>query len=155
MPQALVYEGDLQSTLKEKKKRTAEKEDQLLLNGQENKRRQSPGEEVTGTVNGKQNSWTSPPMPGSSGQHKHKIQLLPSQQGDQLTLSPSPELGYSITAEHLDKKRKVTLKWFNKVLEDKTDDVSTLVAETPPATSPPFRFTLPAVAPAASPASHS
>ncbi|CAO2583168.1 Nuclear envelope pore membrane protein POM 121 [Lemmus lemmus] len=89
-------------------------------------------------------------MPSSSGQHKHKIQLLPSQQGGQLTLSPSPELGYSITSEHLDMERKVSLQWFNKVMEDKTDDASTLVTETPPAANPPFTFTLPAVGPAAS-----
>lgn len=42
---------------------------------------------VTDTATGKQQSlWTSPPTPGSSGQRKRKIQLLPSRRGDQLTL---------------------------------------------------------------------
>ncbi|XP_027271979.1 nuclear envelope pore membrane protein POM 121C isoform X3 [Cricetulus griseus] len=117
--------------------------------------KESPGEKVTDTATGKQqNSWTSPPTPGSSGQRKRKIQLLPSRRGDQLTLPPPPELGYSITAEDLDMERKASLQWFNKVLEDKIDDASTSATETPPAANPPFTFTLPAaVGPAASPAS--
>lgn len=116
--------------------------------------KESPGEKVTDTTTGKQqSSWTSPPTPGSSGQRKRKIQLLPSRRGDQLTLPPPPELGYSITAEDLDMERKASLQWFNKVLEDKPDDASASATDGPPSTSPPFTFTLPAVGPAASPAS--
>ncbi|XP_076779283.1 nuclear envelope pore membrane protein POM 121 [Arvicanthis niloticus] len=116
--------------------------------------KESPGEKVTDTATGKQQSlWTSPPTPGSSGQRKRKIQLLPSRRGDQLTLPPPPELGYSITAEDLDMERKASLQWFNKVLEDKPDDASTSAADNPPATSPPFTFTLPTVGPAAPSAS--
>ncbi|XP_040587153.1 nuclear envelope pore membrane protein POM 121C isoform X2 [Mesocricetus auratus] len=115
--------------------------------------KESPGENDTATGK-QQNSWTSPSTPGSSGQRKRKIQLLPSRRGDQLTLPPPPELGYSITAEDLDMERKASLQWFNKVLEDKTDDASTSATETPPAANPPFTFTLPAaVGPAASAAS--
>lgn len=33
-----------------------------------------------------QNSWSSPPTPGSSGQRRRKIQLLPSRRGARLTL---------------------------------------------------------------------
>ncbi|EDM13370.1 nuclear pore membrane glycoprotein 121 [Rattus norvegicus] len=116
--------------------------------------KESPGEKVTDPATGKQQSlWTSPPTPGSSGQRKRKIQLLPSRRGDQLTLPPPPELGYSITAEDLDMERRASLQWFNKVLEDKTDDASTPATDTSPATSPPFTLTLPTVGPAASPAS--
>ncbi|XP_051017266.1 nuclear envelope pore membrane protein POM 121C [Acomys russatus] len=116
--------------------------------------KESPGEKVTETATGKQQSlWTSPPMPGSSGQRKRKIQLLPSRRGDQLTLPPPPELGYSITAEDLDMERKASLRWFNKVLEDKTDDATTSATDTPAAANPPFAFTLPTVGPAASAAS--
>ncbi|XP_057619971.1 nuclear envelope pore membrane protein POM 121C isoform X1 [Chionomys nivalis] len=115
--------------------------------------KESPREKVADSATGKQqNSWTSPPTSGSSGQRKRKVQLLPSRRGDQLTLPPPPELGYSITAEDLDMERKASLQWFNKVLEDKTDDAPTSATETPPATNPPFMFTLPAVGPAASPA---
>ncbi|XP_036027632.1 nuclear envelope pore membrane protein POM 121C isoform X1 [Onychomys torridus] len=116
--------------------------------------KESPGEKVTDAATGKQqNSWTSPPTPGNSGQRKRKVQLLPSRRGDQLTLPPPPELGYSITAEDLDMERRASLQWFNKVLEDKMDDASTSASEPPPAANPPFSFTPPAVAPAASPAS--
>ncbi|CAO2624728.1 Nuclear envelope pore membrane protein POM 121 [Lemmus lemmus] len=86
--------------------------------------KESPREKVADSATGKQqNSSTSPTTSGSSGwQRKRKIQLLPSRRGDQLTLPPPPELGYSITAEDLDMERKASLQWFNKVLEDKTDD---------------------------------
>uniref|UniRef100_A0A8C6WAB7 Nuclear pore membrane protein 121 n=1 Tax=Nannospalax galili TaxID=1026970 RepID=A0A8C6WAB7_NANGA len=99
-----------------------------------------------------QSSWTSPSTPGSSGQRKRKIQLLPTRRGDQLTLPPPPELGYSITAEDLEMERKASLQWFNKVLEDKIDAASTSVSETPPTIQPSFTFTLPAAGPAPSPA---
>ncbi|KAL1768361.1 nuclear envelope pore membrane protein POM 121 [Sigmodon hispidus] len=117
--------------------------------------KESPGEKVTDTAAGKQqNSWTSSPTPGSSGQRKRKVQLLPSRRGEQLTLPPPPELGYSITAEDLDMERKASLQWFNKVLEDKPDDASIVASEAPPAAAtPPFTFTLPAGGPAASAAS--
>ncbi|OWK10987.1 hypothetical protein Celaphus_00007193, partial [Cervus elaphus hippelaphus] len=83
----------------------------------------------------KQNSWNSPSTPGSSGQRKRKVQLLPSRRGDQLTL-----LGYSITAEDLDLEKKASLQWFNKVLEDKTEPagVTTTVADSPPKTPSPL-----------------
>nr|XP_021505004.1 nuclear envelope pore membrane protein POM 121C isoform X1 [Meriones unguiculatus] len=116
--------------------------------------KESPGEKVTDTATGKQQSlWTSPPTPGSSGQRKRKIQLLPSRRGDQLTLPPPPELGYPITAEDLDMERKASLQWFNTVLEDKTGDASTSATDTPPAANPPFTFNLLTAGPAASLAS--
>ncbi|CAO2636715.1 Nuclear envelope pore membrane protein POM 121 [Lemmus lemmus] len=117
--------------------------------------KESPREKVADSATGKQqNSWTSPPTSDSSGRpRKRKIQLLPSRRGDQLTLPPPPELGYSITSEDLDMERKASLQWFNKVLEDKTDDAPTSATEAPPAAHPPFTFTLPAVWPALSPAS--
>ncbi|CAO2618183.1 Nuclear envelope pore membrane protein POM 121 [Lemmus lemmus] len=116
--------------------------------------KESPRVKFADSATGKQqNSWTSPPTSGSSGQRKRKIQLLPSRRGYQLTLPPPPELGYSITAEDLDMERKASLQWSNKVLEDKTDDAPTSDTETPPAANPHFTSTMPAVGTAASPAS--
>uniref|UniRef100_A0A8D0ZRS6 Nuclear envelope pore membrane protein POM 121C n=1 Tax=Sus scrofa TaxID=9823 RepID=A0A8D0ZRS6_PIG len=107
--------------------------------------RESQGEKVADTTTWKkQNSWNSPLTPGSSGQRKRKVQLLPSRRGDQLTLPPPPQLGYSITAEDLDLEKKASLQWFNKILEDKTDTASTSVPESPPTSQPSFTFTLPA-----------
>ncbi|XP_010072403.1 PREDICTED: nuclear envelope pore membrane protein POM 121-like, partial [Pterocles gutturalis] len=71
-------------------------------------------------VQKKQNSLSPPSALGSSGKRKRKIPLLTSQPGDQLTLPPPPQLGYSITSEDLDAEKKAMLQWFNKVLEDKT-----------------------------------
>ncbi|ELK06866.1 nuclear envelope pore membrane protein POM 121C [Pteropus alecto] len=112
------------------------------------------GEKVVDTTAcKKQNSWNSPSTPGNSGQRKRKIQLLPSRRGDQLTLPPPPQLGYSITAEDLDLEKKASLQWFNKVLEDKTDAASNSVTENPPTTQPSFTFTLPVTGTASSPTS--
>ncbi|XP_019502405.1 PREDICTED: nuclear envelope pore membrane protein POM 121C-like [Hipposideros armiger] len=116
--------------------------------------KESQGEKVVDTTTWKkQNLWSSPSPPGSSGQRKRKIQLLPSRRGDQLTLPPPPQLGYSITAEDLDFEKKASLQWFNKVLEDKTDATSNSVTENPPTTQPSFTFTLPAAATASPPTS--
>nr|XP_002743981.5 nuclear envelope pore membrane protein POM 121C isoform X1 [Callithrix jacchus] len=116
--------------------------------------KESQGERVADTTPWKkQNSWNSPSTPGSSGQRKRKIQLLPSRRGEQLTLPPPPQLGYSITAEDLDLEKKASLQWFNEALEDKTDAAPNSVTETPPTTQPSFTFTLPAAAPASSPTS--
>ncbi|XP_046522248.1 nuclear envelope pore membrane protein POM 121C [Equus quagga] len=116
--------------------------------------KESQGEKVAdATAWKKQNSWNSPSTPGSSGQRKRKIQLLPSRRGDQLTLPPPPQLGYSITAEDLDLEKKASLQWFNKVLEDETDTASNSVTENPPTTQPSFPFTLPAAGTTSSPTS--
>ncbi|XP_058424987.1 nuclear envelope pore membrane protein POM 121C [Diceros bicornis minor] len=116
--------------------------------------KESQGEKVADAATWKkQNSWSSPSTLGSSGQRKRKIQLLPSRRGDQLTLPPPPQLGYSITAEDLDLEKKASLQWFNKVLEDKTDAASNSVTESPPTTQPSFPFTLPASGTASSPTS--
>ncbi|XP_060029450.1 nuclear envelope pore membrane protein POM 121C [Erinaceus europaeus] len=116
--------------------------------------KESQGEKVAEIATWKkQNSWSSPPTPGGTGQRKRKVQLLPSRRGDQLALPPPPQLGYSITAEDLDQEKKASLQWFNKVLEDKTDAAPSPVADNPPATQPSFTFTLPATGPTTSPTS--
>ncbi|XP_040853664.1 nuclear envelope pore membrane protein POM 121C-like isoform X1 [Ochotona curzoniae] len=101
----------------------------------------------------KQNSESSPLAHGSTGQRKRRIQLLPSRRGEQLTLPPPPQLGYSVTAEDFDMEKKASLQWFNKALEDKTDTTSDTAAENPPTTQAPLTFSLPAVSTSASPAS--
>ncbi|KAF4015834.1 hypothetical protein G4228_007353 [Cervus hanglu yarkandensis] len=116
--------------------------------------KESQGEKVADpTTWKKQNSWNSPSTPGSSGQRKRKVQLLPSRRGDQLTLPPPPQLGYSITAEDLDLEKKASLQWFNKVLEDKTDAASASVTEASPVSQSSFTFTSPDVGTASSPTS--
>nr|XP_009678486.1 PREDICTED: nuclear envelope pore membrane protein POM 121 [Struthio camelus australis] len=92
-------------------------------------------------VRKKQNSLSSPSVSGSSGKRKRKIQLLSSRRGDQLTLPPPPQLGYSITSEDLDAEKKAALQWFNKVLEDKADPAPSTTAETAPQ-SRPLAFTV-------------
>ncbi|XP_014736949.1 PREDICTED: nuclear envelope pore membrane protein POM 121C-like [Sturnus vulgaris] len=72
----------------------------------------------------KQNSLSPPSALGSSGKRKRKIPLLSSLRGDQLVLPPPPQLGYSITSEDLDAEKKAVLQWFNSVLEDKADVVT-------------------------------
>ncbi|XP_006889854.1 PREDICTED: nuclear envelope pore membrane protein POM 121C [Elephantulus edwardii] len=87
--------------------------------------KESQGEKVADTTTQKQqNVWHSPSTPRSSGRRKRKVQLLPSRRGDQLTLPPPPQLGYSVTAEDLDLEKKIALQWFNKVLEDKSSPPS-------------------------------
>ncbi|XP_024427230.3 nuclear envelope pore membrane protein POM 121C isoform X2 [Desmodus rotundus] len=116
--------------------------------------KESQGEKVIDTTTWKkQNVRNSPSTPGSSGQRKRKVQLLPSKRGDQLTLPPPPQLGYPITAEDLDLEKKASLRWFNKVLEDKTDAASSSVTENPPTTQPSFTLTPPTAGAAPSPSS--
>ncbi|XP_005549411.3 nuclear envelope pore membrane protein POM 121C [Macaca fascicularis] len=115
--------------------------------------KESQGEKVADTTPRKKQNSNSQSTPGNSGQRKRKIQLLPSRRGEQLTLPPPPQLGYSITAEDLDLEKKASLQWFNKALEDKSDAASNSVTETPPTTQPSFTFTLPAAATASPPTS--
>ncbi|NXX12904.1 P121C protein, partial [Podargus strigoides] len=98
----------------------------------------------------KRNSLSPPSTSGSSGKRKRKIQLLSSRRGDQLTLPPPPQLGYSITSEDLDVEKKAALQWFNKVLEDKAvDAVPSTTAETMPVSRPlAFTMTSPGTTPA-------
>ncbi|XP_045848670.1 nuclear envelope pore membrane protein POM 121C [Meles meles] len=115
--------------------------------------KEAQGEKAADTTAWKaQNSWSSPPTPGSSGQRKRKIQLLPSRRGARLTLPPPPQLGYSITAEDLDLEKRASLRWFNKALAEGTDAASNCVTEKPPATQPSLTSTLPAAGTAAAPA---
>uniref|UniRef100_A0A667IM65 POM121 transmembrane nucleoporin C n=1 Tax=Lynx canadensis TaxID=61383 RepID=A0A667IM65_LYNCA len=115
--------------------------------------KEAQGEKAADTTTWKaQNSWSSPPTPGSSGQRKRKIQLLPSRRGARLTLPPPPQLGYSITAEDLDLEKRASLRWFNEALEDGTDTASNSGTEKPPTTQPSLTFTLPTTGTAASPA---
>ncbi|KAM6156137.1 LOW QUALITY PROTEIN: nuclear envelope pore membrane protein POM 121-like [Rhynchocyon petersi] len=112
--------------------------------------KESQGEKDTATQK-KQSVWNSPSTPGSSGQRKRKTQLLPCRRGDPLTLPPPPQLGYSITADDLDLEKKISLQWFNKVLEEKMDAAPDFVTESPPATQPSFPFPVPAAGTTPSP----
>ncbi|XP_047611275.1 LOW QUALITY PROTEIN: nuclear envelope pore membrane protein POM 121C-like [Phacochoerus africanus] len=106
--------------------------------------KESQGAEVADTTTReKQNSWSSPPTPGSSGRRKRKVQLLRSWRGEQLTLPPPPQLGYSVTAEDLDLEKKALLQWFSEILEDKTDTALSAVPESPPTSQPPVSFSPP------------
>ncbi|RLV97865.1 hypothetical protein DV515_00011311 [Chloebia gouldiae] len=103
----------------------------------------------------KQNSLSPPSALGSSGKRKRKIPLLSSFRGDQLVLPPPPQLGYSITSEDLDAEKKAVLQWFNSVLEDKADAVSSTTAEMMPVSKPPvFVVTSPGPMPASTAPAH-
>ncbi|XP_004761705.1 nuclear envelope pore membrane protein POM 121C isoform X1 [Mustela putorius furo] len=111
---------------------------------------EAQGERAADTTTWKaQNSWSSPPTPGSSGQRKRKVQLLPLRRGARLTLPPPPQLGYSITAEDLELEKRASLRWFNKALAEGTDAASNCVTEKPPTTQPSLTLTLPAAGTAA------
>uniref|UniRef100_A0A4W5M3Y7 POM121 transmembrane nucleoporin n=1 Tax=Hucho hucho TaxID=62062 RepID=A0A4W5M3Y7_9TELE len=53
-----------------------------------------------------------------SGKRKRKIPLVPSRRGDQISLPPPPELGYTITVKDLDQEKKAALSQINTVLEE-------------------------------------
>nr|XP_046181062.1 nuclear envelope pore membrane protein POM 121 isoform X2 [Oncorhynchus gorbuscha] len=53
-----------------------------------------------------------------SGKRKRKIPLVSSRRGDQISLPPPPELGYTITVKDLDQEKKAALSQINTVLEE-------------------------------------
>ncbi|XP_058645248.1 nuclear envelope pore membrane protein POM 121 isoform X2 [Onychostoma macrolepis] len=53
-----------------------------------------------------------------SGKRKRKIQLVTANRGDQISLPPPPELGYTITVKDLDMEKKAALSQIQKVLEE-------------------------------------
>ncbi|KAK2823371.1 hypothetical protein Q7C36_019971 [Tachysurus vachellii] len=55
---------------------------------------------------------------GSSCKRKRKIQLVSTCRGDQISLPPPPELGYTVTVKDLDMEKKATLTQIQKVLEE-------------------------------------
>ncbi|XP_062870334.1 nuclear envelope pore membrane protein POM 121 isoform X2 [Trichomycterus rosablanca] len=55
---------------------------------------------------------------GSSGKRKRKIQLVSVNRGDQISLPPPPELGYTITVKDLDMEKKAALSQIQKVLKE-------------------------------------
>ncbi|CAB1316554.1 unnamed protein product [Coregonus sp. 'balchen'] len=52
------------------------------------------------------------------GKRKRKIPLVSSRRGDQISLPPPPELGYTITVKDLDQEKKDALSQINTVLEE-------------------------------------
>ncbi|XP_072099351.1 nuclear envelope pore membrane protein POM 121 isoform X3 [Mobula birostris] len=74
---------------------------------------------------------------------KRKIPLLPKRKGDQLTMHPLIEIGYTITAEDMDSEKKARLDRIKKVLQEKEEPSKPLEpAMTVPSVS---TFTTPAV----------
>ncbi|KAJ8256721.1 hypothetical protein COCON_G00188730 [Conger conger] len=55
---------------------------------------------------------------GSEGKRKRKIPLMPSRRGENISLPPAPELGYTITVTDLDLEKKAALERIKKALED-------------------------------------
>nr|XP_029481975.1 nuclear envelope pore membrane protein POM 121-like [Oncorhynchus nerka] len=53
-----------------------------------------------------------------SGKRKRKIPLVSSRRGDQISLPPPPELGYTITVKDLDQEKKAALSQINTVLKE-------------------------------------
>ncbi|XP_041053499.1 nuclear envelope pore membrane protein POM 121 isoform X2 [Carcharodon carcharias] len=80
------------------------------------------------------------------GKRKRKIPLLSKRKGDQLTLHPPLELGYTITADDVDSEKKAGLDRIKKALEEK-EEPSKSPAPVTTATLPSLSitFTAPAV----------
>ncbi|KAJ8368755.1 hypothetical protein SKAU_G00087830 [Synaphobranchus kaupii] len=55
---------------------------------------------------------------GSEGKRKRKIPLVPSHRGENISLPPAPELGYTITVTDLDLEKKAALDRIKKALEE-------------------------------------
>ncbi|CDQ65987.1 unnamed protein product [Oncorhynchus mykiss] len=53
-----------------------------------------------------------------SGKRKRKIPLVSSRRGEQISLPPPPELGYTITVKDLDQEKKAALSQINTVLKE-------------------------------------
>uniref|UniRef100_A0A8C7ST00 POM121 transmembrane nucleoporin n=1 Tax=Oncorhynchus mykiss TaxID=8022 RepID=A0A8C7ST00_ONCMY len=58
-----------------------------------------------------------------SGKRKRKIPLVSSRRGDQISLPPPPELGYTITVKDLDQEKKAALSQINTVLKEPEHDI--------------------------------
>uniref|UniRef100_A0A8C3YWK4 Nuclear envelope pore membrane protein POM 121 n=1 Tax=Catagonus wagneri TaxID=51154 RepID=A0A8C3YWK4_9CETA len=65
----------------------------------------------------KQNLNCSQPSDNSKPLKRKTPLLLPSRPNDPLILPPLPQLGYRVTAEHLDLEKRAAIQWINKVLE--------------------------------------
>ncbi|XP_076876392.1 nuclear envelope pore membrane protein POM 121 [Brachyhypopomus gauderio] len=55
---------------------------------------------------------------GSSGKRKRRIPLVSTRRGEQISLPPPPELGYTITVKDLDMEKKAVLSQIHKVLKE-------------------------------------
>ncbi|XP_051539554.1 nuclear envelope pore membrane protein POM 121 isoform X2 [Myxocyprinus asiaticus] len=73
---------------------------------------------------------------GSSGKRKRKIQLVTTNRGDQISLPPPPELGYTITVKDLDMEKKAALSQIQKVLAEPEPEIPPPVPEPAPAPAP-------------------
>ncbi|KAL0994497.1 hypothetical protein UPYG_G00123030 [Umbra pygmaea] len=78
-----------------------------------------------------------------SGKRKRKIPLVSSRRGDQISLPPPPELGYSITVKDLDQEKKAALNQINTVLQEPEQTSSAVITSPqPPPSSTPTLATL-------------
>uniref|UniRef100_A0A8C1VQ02 POM121 transmembrane nucleoporin n=1 Tax=Cyprinus carpio TaxID=7962 RepID=A0A8C1VQ02_CYPCA len=73
---------------------------------------------------------------GSSCKRKRKIQLVTTNRGDQISLPPPPELGYTITVKDLDMEKKAALSQIQKVLEEPEPEIPPPASEPTPALAP-------------------
>ncbi|XP_036451217.1 nuclear envelope pore membrane protein POM 121 isoform X2 [Colossoma macropomum] len=72
---------------------------------------------------------------GSGGKRKRKIQLVSTRRGDQISMPPPPELGYTITVKDLDMEKKAALSQIQKVLEEPEPEKPTPAPAPAPAPS--------------------
>uniref|UniRef100_A0A8C2G2H0 POM121 transmembrane nucleoporin n=1 Tax=Cyprinus carpio TaxID=7962 RepID=A0A8C2G2H0_CYPCA len=73
---------------------------------------------------------------GGSGKRKRKIQLVTTNRGDQISLPPPPELGYTITVKDLDMEKKAALSQIQKVLEEPEPEIPPPASEPTPTPAP-------------------
>ncbi|XP_067289760.1 nuclear envelope pore membrane protein POM 121 [Pseudorasbora parva] len=69
------------------------------------------------------------------GKRKRRIQLVTANRGDQISLPPPPELGYSITVKDLDMEKKAALSHIQKVLQEPEPETLPAASEAAPALS--------------------
>ncbi|XP_072514448.1 nuclear envelope pore membrane protein POM 121 [Salminus brasiliensis] len=73
---------------------------------------------------------------GSSGKRKRKIQLVSTRRGDQISMPPPPELGYTVTVKDLDMEKKAAINQIQKVLEEPEPEKSTPAPASAPSSTP-------------------
>ncbi|XP_072325411.1 nuclear envelope pore membrane protein POM 121 isoform X1 [Scyliorhinus torazame] len=108
--------------------------------------KEQPVEEETVSPLSKLSSSTMDSCPSEiDGKRKRKIPLLSKRKGDQLTLHPPLELGYTITADDVESEKKAGLDRIKKALQEK-EEPSKLPAPVTTATAPSLSIALTAPA---------
>ncbi|XP_007894629.1 nuclear envelope pore membrane protein POM 121 isoform X2 [Callorhinchus milii] len=108
-------------------------------------------EEMASPLSKQSTSTVDSPTSEGDGKRKRKVPLLSKRKGDQLTLPPPPQLGYTITVDDLDSEKKAGLDRIKKVLEEKEEPSKAPAAVTTVTPLPTTVFTAPIITTSAPP----